>query len=106
MSNEGRKKFFLDKLEEQRHLLQKSVKEMTKGDLAEAIRVATALRTLIHETGSSKPLLKHLNGNYLELAILDVAPQKKQAVREGGRRAVVLDVPVGFRITPEGRFVN
>src|SRR6267142_377010 len=51
MSNEGRKKFFLDKQEEQRHLLNKSVKEMTEGDLAEAIRVATVLRTLIHETG-------------------------------------------------------
>jgi len=106
MSNEGRKKFFLDKLEEQRHLLQKSVKEMTKGDLAEAIRVATALRTLIHETGSSKPLLKHLNGNYLELAILDVAPQKKQAVPGGVQSAVVLEVPIGFQIKPEGTFLN
>src|SRR5260370_12740315 len=79
---------------------------MTKGDLAEAIRVETALRTLIHETGSRKPLLKHLNGNYLELAILDVAPQKKQAVPEGVQSAVVLEVPIGFQIKPEGTFLN
>jgi hypothetical protein len=106
MSTEARKKAFLEKLEEQRHLLRKSVKDMATGDLAEAIRVATILRTLIHETGSSKPLLKYLNGNYLELAILDVAPKKEEPSPPGVQSAVVLEVPVGFQIKPEGTFLS
>jgi hypothetical protein len=104
--NKKDRKFFLDKLDEQRHLLRKSVKDMTAGDLAEAIRVATVVRTLIHETGNSKPLLKYLNGNYLELPILDEAPKKKEATPHGVLGTVVLSIPIGFQIKPEGTFLN
>lgn len=106
MTNADRKQFFLDKLKEQRHLLSKSVKDMTAGDLAEAIRVATVLRTLIHETGSSKPLLKYLSGNYLELPILDRAPPKQETSPDGVQGTVVLSIPIGFQIKPEGTFLN
>lgn len=107
MDNEGRRKFFIERLEEQRYLLQKSIKDMTeKGDLAEAVRVATTLRTLVHETGSSKPLLKYFNKNYLELPILDRAPQKQEALPPGVQSVVVMEVPVGFQIKPEGTFLN
>src|SRR5262249_42571464 len=77
-----------------------------KGDLAEAVRIATALRTVVHETGNSKPLLKYLNGNYLELPILDAAPKKQEALPPGVQSTVVMEVPVGFQIRPEGTFLR
>ena len=71
LSTLERKKFVYDKLEEQRHLLRKSVEEIIAGDFAEAVRVATTIRVLIHETGSSKALLKRLDQSYLQFEILD-----------------------------------
>ncbi len=37
---------------------------------------ATSIRVLVHETGSSKPLLKYLHKNYLELPIFDRVPER------------------------------
>lgn len=42
---------------------------MAEGDLVHAITIATSIRSLIHETGSSKPLLKRLRSDYLSLPI-------------------------------------
>jgi hypothetical protein len=69
LSPENQKKFLHEKLEEQRHLLRKSVDELANGDLAEGVRIATTVRVLVHESGSSKPLLKQLTPNYLELPV-------------------------------------
>jgi hypothetical protein len=93
------KEFLLEKLREQTYLLNKSVTAMTKGDLAEAVRVAASLRVLIHDWGRSKALLNQLNRNYLELEILDVAPPKRVPVPPGVSAVVVLQVPVGIRMT-------
>jgi hypothetical protein len=106
MGAEDRKRFIREALEEQRHLLRKSVKEMMAGDLIEAIRVATSLRVLVHESASSKPLLKQLNSDYLDLPILDEIPRKDQNTAPGVHGVVVLSVPVGLRISPEGVFLN
>jgi len=75
-----RKKFFREALEEQRHLLKTAIQGMVDGDLTQALRVATSIRVLVHETGRQKPLLKNLNNNYLELPILDRVPAKNVIV--------------------------
>jgi hypothetical protein len=50
LTGDDKKKFLGEKLEEQRHLLGKSIKEFASGDLAEAVRLAIAMRVLVHET--------------------------------------------------------
>jgi len=83
MSIEEREKFHRKALEDQRHLLKTAIGGMAAGDLAQALHVATQIRVLVHETGSSKPLLKHLDKNYLELPILDRIPEPQPAVAAG-----------------------
>ena len=53
-----------EKLEEQRHLLRNAIGRMAAGDLAEALHISTRLRLLVHETGSSIPLLKQITPGY------------------------------------------
>ncbi|MFI5096390.1 MAG: hypothetical protein ACHQT6_00310 [Candidatus Acidiferrales bacterium] len=101
------KEFLHEKLEEQRYLLKKSVTDMTKGDLAEAIRVAACLRVLIHDHARSKALLSQLNRNYLELEILDdEPPPQKERLPPGVRAVVVLQFPVGVELRDDGVFLN
>ena len=94
-------------LEEQRHLLQKSVNDIAGGDLVEALRVATVIRTLVHETGSSKPLLQQLDQNYLQLDILDVEPPKHEPLPPGTVAVDVLWFPVRIFVkSGVGAFLN
>lgn len=86
-------------LDVQRSLLRKSVVAMTEGDLSEALRVATSIRVLVHETASSKPLLKQLSPNYLDLKILAEPPAKP--VKPENR--IILSIPIGLQITEEGK---
>lgn len=102
MSAEERGKFYSRALDEQRHLLKTAVDGMAAGDLTQALNVATRIRTLVHETGSSKPLLKYLHKNYLELPILD---RKPQAPSPGppGVQAIIFFCPVSAKMkAPEG----
>jgi len=87
-------------LEEQRHLLRKSINDVAAGDLVEAVRIAAIIRVLVHETGSSKPLLKQLTSNYLELAILD--GREPHAARDH----MVLRFPVSMKLSPESVSFN
>jgi hypothetical protein len=43
---------------------------MVSGDLIQALNIAIAIRALIHESASNKPLLKSLRANFLDLPIL------------------------------------
>lgn len=107
LTGEDHRKFLREKLEEQRHLLRKSVDELTSGDLAEGVRVAAAIRVLVHETASSKPLLKQLTANYLQLNILDSPEARPQSAPRGAVGAVVMSVPINIRIiSNEGVFLN
>ena len=102
MSAEERKQFYLKALEEQRHLLRASIERMAAGDLVEALRVATSIRVFVHETGSSKPLLKRLDANYLELPIIDRKPDAP-ANTPPGVQTVVFFCPVCASLkAPEG----
>ena len=66
-----RRQYSLKRLEDHRHLLRTAIAAMAAGDLTRALNIATSIRALVHETGSQKPLLKELKGNYLDLPILD-----------------------------------
>lgn len=107
LTGEEKKKFLREKLEEQRHLLGKSVKEFTCGDLSDAVRIATIMRVLVHETGRCKPLLKEITPSYLELRILDHPPAKPpQPPPAGTQGTVIMSVPIGVKISADGVFLN
>lgn len=107
LTGEEKKKFLREKLGEQGHLLGKSVKEFTAGDLSEAVRIATIMRVLVHETGRCKPLLKEITPNYLELPILDHPPANRgQNPPAGMQGAVIMSVPIGVKISSDGVFLN
>jgi len=61
----------LAKLREQMDFLRTSLGAFYAGDFAESVRIATAIRVLVHETGMCKPLLKQAKPNGLELPILE-----------------------------------
>jgi hypothetical protein len=88
--------FVLEKLREQEGFLKKSLSEFYAGDYNEAIRIAVIVRVLLHESASSKPLLKQLTPNYLELPIND------RQVRKDPRIRLLMDLPIGFRFSSEG----
>jgi len=71
MTEVDKKQYYLSRFEDQRHLLRTAIRGMAAGDITQALTVAVVIRVLVHETGSQKPLLKHLKPNHLELPILD-----------------------------------
>ena len=64
------------KLKEQTQFLRTSLCRFYEGEFAESVRIATVIRTLVHETGMSKPLLKQALVNGLDLPILDHASER------------------------------
>jgi len=102
ISSEERKAFYRNALNEQRHLLRTAIEGMAAGDLTQALHVATTIRVLVHETGASKPLLKHLDNNYLELPILEHT-QKPAPPAPPGMHSITFYCPVSAQIkAPEG----
>jgi hypothetical protein len=97
MDPDDRKKYFLKKLEELRHLLRTAIVGMSDGDLVQALHVAAIIRTLVHE-GGTKPLLKHIDANYLELPILDrvLEPPKDHG---GGVKSITFTCPISAKIS-------
>jgi hypothetical protein len=58
---------FQKELKKQLGFLERSCQMYDEGHIDEAIRIATILRTLIHDTGRSISLLKHLNATGIQL---------------------------------------
>ena len=65
------KENILAKLKEQMDFLRTSLRAFYDGNFAESVRIATIIRVLVHESGRSKPLLRQLQPNGLELPILE-----------------------------------
>lgn len=85
-----------EKLAEQLGFLKSSLQGYKDGNEAEALRIATTIRVLLHETGSSNPLLKQIDPNYLNLTILDtpeIVPSKP-----GGKILFLFGVGVSVSI--------
>ena len=68
----------LEKLREQMGFLRSSLRAFYEGRFAESLRIATTIRVLVHETGSSKALLVQAMPNGLELPIFDRAREKTE----------------------------
>lgn len=71
---------------EQFGFLRSSVGAFLAGDRAEALRVAVAIRVLVHETSMSHPLLKQLDPDYLAMPVPDpitMMPGIREAARDG-----------------------
>jgi hypothetical protein len=106
LKGNDKKRYLLERLGELRHLLRKSVADLCAGDLAEALRIATTIRVMVHETGSSKPLLKQIVPNYLDLKIQDWPDAKPEPGPPGTHAVIALHVPVSMNITEHGVFLN
>ncbi len=71
---------YADSLKEQYGFLKRSITNvMDGGHDEEALRIATTIRILVHESASSKPLLKCLDSNYLQMTILGTPPPSNLA---------------------------
>jgi hypothetical protein len=92
------KEELLVKLREQMGLLHTSVDAFYKGNFAESLRIATILRTLVHETSKSKPLLKQLRPGGLDLQIREIAGEEKRSADEIYR--FVVSVRLGPVVAP------
>ena len=70
---------FKVELSKQLGFLERSCDGFDSGYFDEAMRIATVLRILFHETRNSTPLLKHLGGNHVRLlsTSLDIATKMK-----------------------------
>jgi hypothetical protein len=105
MSAEERGQFHRKALDEQRHLLRTAVAGMAAGDLVQALHVAASIRILVHETGSSKPLLKYLSDNYLELLIPERI-QKPEPAAPPGAKSITFFCPISIHVTSPGAKVS
>lgn len=84
------KKEILEKLREQAEFLRSSARGFYEGNYSESLRIALHLRTLVHE-GMSKPLLKQVQPNGLDLSIIEHVGETQEAGEE------VLTFAVGIR---------
>lgn len=80
-------------LREQHRFLARSVDAFYAGDVAEAVQIATRIRLLVHETGMSKPLLKKLRHDYLQLCILDKKDERRPSDE------IVFAIPISMMLT-------
>ena len=74
-------------LAQQLGFLKSSLEAYKDGTDAEALRIATTIRVLVHETTKSNPLLKQIDHNYLDLTILDTP-------KPGGKTLVLYGIGV------------
>jgi hypothetical protein len=92
-----------NKLAEQAHLLQKAIDEFYAGDTIEALSIAVIIRTLVHETKKSTPLLKLLTPNYTSLKIKNKAPNESDQSEKNARRGrVTILQTMGMAFGPGG----
>jgi hypothetical protein len=103
LSVSERKTFYLRSLEEHRHFMKSAEDRMAEGDLVHAITIATSIRALIHETGSSKPLLKRLRPDYLSLPIHSTKEPEQDPGFAHLQKKTVLKIAANIMITA-GKF--
>jgi len=64
-------------LKRQLHLLRNSCHFFDKGACDEAVRIATCIRVIVHDTGSSTSILKHLDAKDIRLFTTHHEPPKQ-----------------------------
>jgi len=101
-----RKAFYRRGLEEHRHLMKSAVEQMAEGDLIHALTIANSIRTLIHETGNSKPVLKHLRPDYLSLPIYSTKEHAEDPRFAHLQKVTVLKIAANIMIAPGKLFLR
>ena len=91
------KENILARLKEQMEFLRTSLLAFYEGNFAESVRIATIIRVLVHETGSSKPLLKQATPNGLQLPILDHRGERAEYEEI---MAFSVSIRLGFPVAP------
>ncbi len=94
-----KKAYYLSALEQHRQLLKAAVEQMAEGNLVHALTIATSIRVLLHETGSSIPLLKRLRTDYLSLPIFTTAAPRPQPTPPNVRAVTVMHIAANLMIT-------
>jgi hypothetical protein len=69
-------KRFKQKLEEQINFIRSSCQAFDNGNKKEALRIATSIRVILHDTPQSTSILKHLNAKDINLFTIHVEPPK------------------------------
>jgi hypothetical protein len=100
LSASERKAFYLGSLKDHRHLMKSAVDRMAEGDLVHALTIATSIRALIHETGSSKPLLKHLRPDYLSLPIYATKEPEENPRFAHLQKKTVMKIAANIMLSP------
>jgi hypothetical protein len=93
-----KKAYYLTALEQHRQLMKAAIEQMAEGNLVHALTIATSIRVLLHETGSSIPLLKRLRTNYLSLPIFTTAAPKPQPTPPNVRAVTVMHIAANLMI--------
>lgn len=90
-----------DRLTEQEGFLRRSLHQFYDSQcLDEALRIATIVRILVHDTAKSSALLKQLRPEYLNLPMLELDSETDPALRP--RSKVFRMVSTGISIGPDG----
>jgi hypothetical protein len=95
----------LQKLKEQAHLLDKATRDFYNGDHVSALSIAVIVRTLVHKTAKSTPLIEIIRADYAAVTIQDKMPDEADAARaaaEGG--GFVVHCSIGIRVGAPGGF--
>jgi len=87
-------------LREQMELLHASVNAFYSGHFAEALRIATSIRVLVHETGRSKPLLKQIRPDGLALQLPEYTDRARLGEDQFIRFAVGIRLGPGTCVAP------
>jgi hypothetical protein len=106
LSTGERKAYYLEALDQHRQLLKDAVMQMADGNLVHALTIATSIRTILHETGCSIPLLKRLRTDYLSLPIFTSAAPKPQPAPPNVRAVTVMHVAANLMIAGDKISLN
>jgi hypothetical protein len=98
LSATEKRAYYMAALEQHRQLLKAAVEQMSEGNLVHALTIATSIRVLLHETGSSIPLLKRLRTDYLSLPIFTTAAPKSQPTPPNVRAMTVMHIAANLMI--------
>lgn len=102
LDKNARTAFYRKGLEDHRYLIRSAVERMAAGDLVHAISIAVSIRALIHETGASKPVLKHLRPDYLSIPIHTAKEPESAPPPPNVQKATVLKISANLMLS-EGR---
>lgn len=98
LNNSDRKTFYMGRLEDHRQLLRSAIAGIGKGEVVLALLAATSIRVLLHESGSSIPLLKRMRNDYLALPIEALPSPHPSEYSPLMRKVTIMHLPFGVSV--------